>query len=131
MAAPYKTTAIPQSSIDYILSHHKENTAKEIAQQLGCSPPTVCKYLRRNDLKAKKVYTKQETTLQDKQRIANFLEDFVNSNEPITQVVKRHNITPYMGSRWISDHLLSKRASEETKTIVKRYKINDNGTELQ
>lgn len=130
MAAPYKTSAIPQSSIDHIISNHKLFTAKEMAEQLGCSPPTVCKYLRRNDLKGKKVYTKQQTTLQDKQRIANFLEDFVTSNEPISQVVKRHDITTYMGSRWISDHLLPKRGTEETITIVKQSKINDNGTEL-
>lgn len=107
----------------FIYQHYQDYSAEQMALHLQLSRETIWKYLRKKELKCKRVYIKRKPVVLDRQLVASVLNDFANNGYSIKLAALSCGITYQKAAYYISNYYTRKMPSESTTIITLKSKI--------
>ena len=107
----------------FIYQHYQEYTAEQMALHLELSRETIWKYLRKKELKCKRVYIKRKPIVLDRALVAAVLNQFANNGYSIKLAALSIGISYQKASWYIKHYYTRKTLSESTEVITKQSKV--------
>ena len=114
-----------QKDLDFLVENHKKKTPIEISEAIKLNVWSIYRYLKIYDLKIyRKPHVKEYLNKKMMPIIALVLEDYATTKDKIELIAKRHGISKYSVSKWVSKYYLGTPRNENNVIITLQSKIN-------
>jgi len=112
-----------QQDLEYLVMHHKTCTTIHMAKALGFSIFLIYMKLRDYGMKPYSPPRKFQSNQHSNAKVAEVMEDYCTTFDPMTVIGDRHNVSVYTITQWITKHILPKKQSETTEVITLKSKV--------